>query len=227
MKRGMSEVNIKIDGREVKAKKGDKVLWAALDAGVYIPHLCSAGEIEPARGACRLCFVEVKGYKEPVTSCTLTVEEGMEITTRTPRVERLVKSAYSLLMSVHRLDCRNCPANRKCGLQEVAKKMKLPLRQKVHQNLDFEYPADDSRPDFGLDPNRCILCGKCIWVCNTLVECRVLDFINRGLRTVVGTFGDTSLAEQDSCTGCLKCVEYCPTGALYVKGEKEETAAGT
>lgn len=222
----MSEVHITIDGKPVKAKKGDKILWAALDAGIYIPHLCSAPEIKPPRGSCRLCLVQVKGRKSPVTSCTVTVEEGMEITTGTPEVDRLVKSAFSLLMSVHRLECKTCPANRNCGLQEVAKKMKFPLRQKTHQKLDMEWPTDDSRPDFGLNPNRCILCGKCVWVCNQLVGCRVLDFINRGLKTVIGTFEDTSLAEQETCTGCLKCVEYCPTGALYVKSEKNE-AAGT
>ncbi len=222
----MSEVNITIDGKPVKARKGDKILWAALDAGVYIPHLCSAREMEASRASCRLCFVEVKGYKAPVTSCTVTVEEGMEVTTETPEVERLVKSAFSLLMSVHQLECKNCPANRNCGLQEVAKKMKLPLRQKAHQNLEMKWPVDDSRTDFGLNPNRCILCGKCVWVCNQLVGCRVLDFVNRGLKTVIGTFGDVSLAEQETCDGCLKCVEYCPTGALYTKSEENEVAEG-
>jgi len=213
----MTHVNITIDGTHIKTGEGEKILWAALEAGIYIPHLCAIKEAESPLASCRLCFVEVEGYPSPVTSCSETVKEGMKIETSSPRVDRLVKSAFDLLMSIHRLDCKVCPANRKCALQDVAKKMKFPLKQKTHQKIEPEAPVDDSRSDFGLNPNHCVLCGRCIWVCNELVGCRVLDFARRGLNASVSAFDGSPLAEQDDCTGCLKCAEFCPTGALYIK----------
>ena len=217
----MAHVNITIDGTPVQTDEGDKILWAALEAGIYIPHLCAIEEAESPPASCRLCFVEIEGYPSPVTSCTETVKEGMKIKTRSPQVDRLVKSAFDLLMSVHHLECKNCPANRRCALQEVAKKMKFPLRQKTHQKIEMELPVDDSRSDFGLDPNRCVLCGRCIWVCNELVGCRVLDFARRGLNMSVSTFDGAPLAKQEDCTGCLRCVEFCPTGALYLNSDED------
>ncbi len=217
----MSRVNIEIDGETVSAEEGEVLLWAALDAGYYIPHLCAAKEIDHHPAACRLCFVEVEGIDRPVTACTQTVQQGMKVKTRSERVDRLVRTGFELLMSTHRLDCKVCPANRKCGLQEVAKKRKVPLKPKQFDKIEPDYPVDESREDFGMNPNHCILCGKCVHVCENVKGCRVLDFSQRGLRTVLSTFNGKPLAEQDACDGCLKCVRVCPVGALYLKEDQE------
>ncbi len=223
----MSKVKIKIDGREMEAEEGRPVLWVALDNDIFIPHLCACREIGYEPGSCRLCMVEVEGKPGPVPSCKLPAEQGMEITTRSERIDRLVRTGFELLMSNHRLDCKNCPANRNCALQEIAKKRKVPLKSKKLVKLEPDRETDDSREDFGLDPNRCILCGRCVYVCNHVENCRVLDFVKRGLATVVGTFDGEPLADQKNCTGCLRCVEVCPVGALYLKGgkAKEQTCS--
>ncbi len=219
----MSKVKIKIDGREVEAEEGQAVLWAALDNGFFIPHLCACRQMDYEPGSCRLCMVEVEGRPGPVPSCKLPVEEGMEITTRSERIDRLVRTGFELLMSNHRLNCKDCPANKNCALQEIAKKRKVTLKSKRLVKLEPEREIDDSREDFGLDVNHCILCGRCVYVCNHVEKCRVLDFIKRGLKTVVGTFDGEPLTSQENCTGCLKCVEVCPVGALYFKGDKQKT----
>lgn len=97
-----SKVNITIDGEQYQVPAGEKLLWAALDCGIYIPHLCSIREKERSDASCRLCFVEIEGMSDPVTSCTQEVREGMVVKTRTPRVDRLVKTAFELLLSNHK-----------------------------------------------------------------------------------------------------------------------------
>jgi len=220
----MSEVTITIDERTLKVREGTRILWAALDAGIYIPHLCAHPDRHPPFGSCRLCFVEVEGYASPVTSCTEPVRDGMVVRTRSPEVDRLVRSAFELLMSTHDLDCKNCPANKNCVLQEIAAKRKIPLRLKNLRKLPTDLPIDDSNPDFGLNPNWCVLCGLCVWICNEVVGRGILDFAKRGLATTVSTFDGSPLAEHN-CSGCLKCVEACPVGALYLKNTKETKGA--
>jgi bidirectional [NiFe] hydrogenase diaphorase subunit len=215
----MGKVEIQIDGRAVTAEEGDRVLWAALDAGIYVPHLCAGREIAYHPGSCRLCFVEVEGREAPVTACTEMVRPGMAVKTRSPRVDRLVRSGFALIMSTHRLDCAVCPANKKCALQKIARERKLPLKPRGLPKIEPNWPIDDSRPEFGLNPNHCILCGQCVHVCNEITRSRVLDFRDRGMMTRVGTFDGLPLSEHE-CKGCGECVKVCPVGALYLKSSK-------
>jgi bidirectional [NiFe] hydrogenase diaphorase subunit len=104
----MDTVTLTIDGIPVKARRGEKVLWAALDAGIYIPNLCAIREAEQPFGGCRLCFVEIEGRPAPVTACTEEVAEGMVVHTESPRVERLRRTAAELLIAAHHVDCRAC-----------------------------------------------------------------------------------------------------------------------
>ncbi len=213
----MSEyVTITIDDREVKARTGQKLLWAALENDIYIPHLCAIKAEKRPNASCRLCFVEIEGLSDPVTSCSRTVKEGMVVTTRSPRVDRLVKTAFELLLSDHDLKCSECPAHRNCALQTIAKKRGLKLRQKRFKPVIREFELDDSPQEFAFNRNRCVLCGQCIWADREEAKIGAIGFTGRGITRVVTTFQDVPLAES-ICTQCTLCVDACPVGALYYK----------
>jgi len=212
----MSPVTITVDGKKVQAETGSRLLWAILDAGVWVPNLCAIRDREPPDGGCRLCWVEVEGQEEPVTSCTQPVADGMVVRTRSAAVDRLVRAAFEMLLSTHRLDCKHCPGNRRCALQEIAKQRKIPLTGKRLKKIEPDLPVDESRPDLGLNPNHCVLCGKCVYVCEHEVKKGILDIMNRGLESRVSTFDGEPLADQD-CGECTRCAEVCPTHAIWKK----------
>jgi len=214
------EVTFFLDDKAVTAKAGEKILWAALDHGIDIPHLCAIREREHPFGACRLCFVEVEGKEFPVTACSEPVSEGLRVQTRSERVDKLRRTALELLLSHHDLDCKNCSANGSCALQQLAKVLKVSLKPKRFRKLPTEMPIDDSHPEIVLNPNRCVLCGKCVWVCNEVEKSGALDFVFRGLATRVAPFRVEPLVGS-RCTGCLRCAEICPVGAI---SERKESA---
>lgn len=208
-------VNIQIDGKRVTAPQGTRILWAALDNGIYIPNLCAIREALPAIAACRLCLVEIEGQKDLVAACAEPVAEGMVIYTNTPRVSRVRRTAFELIMSNHPVICAGCPANGKCGLQDVARHLGLKLKQKRFRNIPRSYPADDSHPRVRFDPNLCILCGKCVWACNERGS-GALNFAFRGIETAVSTFRGIPLKDS-GCSDCSVCATVCPVGALTIK----------
>lgn len=218
----MRQVVISIDGRQVTATEGDRLLWVALDHGIYIPHLCGIREKEDPEASCRLCFVEVEGLGSPVTACTLPVKEGMVVRTRSERVDRLVRTAFELLLSNHRLGCAKCAGNGRCELQKIAKERGLKLKLTRMRSLLTEKPVDESPKKFFYDPNRCVLCGRCVWGDREKVKVGAIGFIGRGMERRVATFWDQPLAES-GCTECLACVEVCPVGALVTKVSKRKT----
>jgi len=211
----MSKVKITIDGQHYQVPEGEKLLWAALDCGVYIPHLCSMRGEERPEASCRLCFVEIEGLQEPVTACTQTVTEGMVIRTRTPLVDRLVQTAFELLLSNHQLRCSKCLKNRNCELQKIARERKLKLKLTRLRSLLEEKPVDDSPTNFIYDPNRCVLCGQCVRVDRQVGE-GAIGFISRGFTRKVATFRDLPWAES-CCSQCGECVKVCPVGGLVFK----------
>lgn len=208
-------VTLTIDGIRVRAPRGEGLLWAALDKGIYIPNLCAIREADLPFGACRLCFVEIEGRGSLVTACSEPVEEGMVVHTRTPRVDRLRRTAFELLLSHHHLDCSNCLKNKNCELQRIASRLGFRLKLQRFRPIPRSLPIDSSHPLFIYDPNKCVLCGKCVWVCQEH-GIGAIDFAFRGIDTQVSTFNNVPLIDS-KCDSCLQCVDVCPVGALVRK----------
>lgn len=218
------EITLTIDDQQIKAAEGEKLLWVALDHGIYIPHLCDLREAERTVASCRLCFVEIEGMPNPVTSCTLPVSEGMMVKTRSPRIDRLVRTGFELLLSNHRLHCAKCAKNKHCELQKIARERGLKLKLTRLRPLLQEVQIDESPLTFCYDASKCVLCGRCIWADQERVKVGAIGFIRRGIARKVATFEDGPLADS-ICTQCEACVKICPVGAFYFK-EDEQCSSG-
>ncbi len=208
-------VTLAVDDKEIKTKEGNTVLQACLDNDVYIPNLCYLKEMKNPPASCRLCFVEIEGYKSPVTSCTVNVQDGMVVRTDTEHVKRLQKTAFELLLSVHHVDCKNCPANRRCELQRISKHLHFGLKLKRLDQIEREIKIDQEHPFLEYHPHRCVLCGRCIFVCKEKNGYPILSFAKRGLDTVVTFFGEGDSASV--CRDCQDCIDVCPVAALTPK----------
>ncbi len=212
----MKTVSLTIDGKKVTARQGEKVLWAALNNGIYIPNLCALRDASEPAASCRLCWVEVEGKKQPVTACTETVEQSMVVNTRGPGALRLARTALELLLASNVVDCARCPASGSCELQKIAAHLRVKLKTRRFRKLLRKLPVDSSSPVFINDPNKCVLCGRCIWVCRERLGIGALGFAHRGFKRRVTTFGDEPIGESP-CQECGECVVACPTGALCFK----------
>ncbi len=213
----MNTVSIIIDGRRVTANAGEKLLWVALDNGIYIPNLCALRDaLEPA-ASCRLCFVRVEGKEQPVTACTEEITEGMVVDTK--GALPLARAGFELLMASHPVDCARCIKNLACELQKIAKHLRVSLKPRHLRRLVRELPVDDSNPLFTYDPNKCVLCERCVWVCRHRAGSGVLGFAHRGFDRIVTTFCDEPIGID--CQDCTQCVAVCPTGALAFKNREK------
>jgi len=218
----MKTISLTIDGEKITAHEGEKLLWVALGNGIYIPNLCGLQDNSELPAACRLCFVEVEGKEQPVTACTEMVSNGMVVNTRGGKALRLARTAFELLMSSHPVDCAHCAKSGCCELQKIAHHLNIKLKSKRFRKLLRELPVDYSSPLFIYDPNKCVLCGRCVWVCRERLGIGVIGFAYRGFQRVVTTFAGEPLGES-RCQECGDCVSVCPSGALVFKnGETEE-----
>jgi len=209
----MKTISLIIDSRPITAPEGQSLLWVALDNGIYIPNLCALRDRPEPAAACRLCFVEVAGKEQPATACTEPVTEGMVVNTRGERALRLARTGLELLLASHPVDCAHCLANRTCELQKIARHLGVKLNTKRFRQLRRDLPIDDSHPRFTYDPNKCVLCGRCVWVCQKRNGRNSLSFAHRGFQRRVTTFADEPMASLN-CDDCHECVSVCPTGAL-------------
>ena len=214
----MKEVSLTIDGKKIKANEGEKILWVALENNIYIPNLCAIREKIQPSASCRLCFVEVEGVDEPVIACTEPVREGLVVNTRGKNALRLARTAAELILASHPVDCGHCLKNRFCELQKIAKHLGIKLKTKRFRRLERNLPIDESSSLFIYDPNKCVLCGKCVWVCQEKLRIGAIGFTRRGFKRIVSTFKDKPMAET-TCGQCTECVKVCPVGSLAFKNK--------
>lgn len=211
----MKTVNLTINDKMITAPVGEKLLWAALDNGIYIPNLCSLRDGNEFT-SCRLCFVEIEGKEQPVTACSETVNESMVVNTRGESALKLARRAFELIMASHPEDCAHCDSNGHCELQKIAHHLNISLKTRRLRKLLREMPRDNSHPGINFDPNKCVLCGLCVWTCRDKLGIGVLGFSHRGFQRDVTTFSGR-LADELKCRGCGECAKVCPTGALSFK----------
>jgi len=211
-------ITIEVNNRKIEANSGETILTALERAGIKVPTLCYLKDLFPS-GACRMCVVEVEGYNGLVPSCAFPVQNGMKIKTHSPRAIRARKTIIELLLSNHPDDCLYCVRNGECDLQSLAEN--LGVRQRRYSGLKNSYHIDTSSPALVRDPAKCILCGKCVRVCEEIQGVSAIDFIARGSRSQVGTAFNSGL-NISSCIYCGQCVAVCPTGALREKSDLKE-----
>jgi len=212
----MSEVRtLVIDGKDVAATSDQSVLSAASENGIYIPTLCHLDGLTDI-GACRLCMVEVAGTTKLLPACATKVEEGMNVTTTSERLVAYRRQVIELLFVERNHICSVCVANNHCELQGQAI---------AHSLTHFELPAlhpelavDATHERFVLDHNRCILCSRCVRVCDEIEGAHTWDIMGRGSGARLVSDLGTPWGSSTTCTSCGKCVQVCPTGALSEKG---------
>ncbi|NTW72861.1 MAG: FAD-dependent oxidoreductase [Eubacteriaceae bacterium] len=203
-------MKITIDGKEVAVKEGVSILDAALNSGVFIPHLCKHPDLE-AVGGCRLCSVEVEGMEETVLACKTTVQQDMVIKVNSLKADKTRKMAMELILASHPADCTGCPKYGKCELQSMYQYMGVgPERWRKKSRT---VSNDDSNPLIQHLFTRCIRCGRCIRACRELRGVKVLDYIKTKDGVRAGIDGGVSLKEA-GCKFCGACIEVCPTGSI-------------
>lgn len=212
-------IDFTIDGQKVQVEKDTTIFEAAKKVNVNIPHLCYH-EALSIYGACRLCVVEVEGRPRLEPSCATVAEEGMVVKTNTKRVRRARKMNVELLLANHPEDCLTCDRNQICELRKLA--YDLGIRElRFEKGRKYHYEPDLSSPAIIRDPNKCILCSRCIRVCLEIQSVGAIDFVNRGGKTQVLTFFNKGLNNVE-CTNCGQCILACPTGALREKTVVDE-----
>jgi bidirectional [NiFe] hydrogenase diaphorase subunit len=211
-----------VDNKEIEVREGTTLLQACLDNDIYIPNLCCLEEMAEPPASCRMCFIEIEGEDKPVASCAVKVQRGMIVKTDTLAVRRLQRSAFQLLLSVHKVECGRCPANKKCALQQIARFLKVGLKPKRLERFLKDRELGDGHPFLNYYPNRCILCGKCVYICRRQRGRPHLSFAHRGMATEISFFGENDDSTMP-CENCLACVEICPVSAITLKNKVHQT----
>ncbi len=203
-------MRVTIDDKAIEVSEGTTVLEAARMLDIPIPTLCHHPKLTPF-GGCRLCVVEIKGIPRPVTSCTTPVSDGMEVTTSTPKIEALRKAVLELILSDHPADCMICERAGDCTLQEMA--YSYGIKENRFEGERRVYTKKDANPFLERDMEKCIMCGRCVKVCDEVQGVGAIDFAYRGFKSKICPPYEKPL----DCEFCGQCVSVCPTGALTGK----------
>jgi bidirectional [NiFe] hydrogenase diaphorase subunit len=213
------QISMRIDGELCAAAEGQTIFQVAKANGRTIPSLCHMEGLSAA-GSCRLCLVEVSGVDRLLPACTTPVQRGMAVTTASDRLNRHRRLSLELLFIEHNHICAVCVSNGHCELQALAANLGVThVRFPYHSR---RLSVDMSNPRFVLDHNRCILCSRCVRVCDEIEGAHVWDIGGRGIDSRVVAELDSPWGGARACTGCGKCVQVCPTGALVEKGRAVE-----
>jgi bidirectional [NiFe] hydrogenase diaphorase subunit len=212
----LSVHTLRIDGVDVAGAEGQTVLEVAAENGIELPTLCHLDGLSDV-GACRLCMVEVPpGSERFVPACTTRVEEGMQVVAHSEQLDDYRRMIVEMLFLERTHICSICVANNHCELQDLAQELGID-----HFDLPAVNPRvgiDASHELFAIDHNRCIMCTRCVRVCDEIEGAHTWDVMGRGIEARVVTDLGTPWGESPTCTSCGKCVQVCPTGALFEKG---------
>jgi bidirectional [NiFe] hydrogenase diaphorase subunit len=213
---GVQIKTLQIDGRDVGAREDQTILEVAQENGIYIPTLCHVDGLSEV-GACRVCLVEIKGNPKLLPACVTKVQDGMEVMVNTERLRNYRRVIVEMLFSERNHICSVCVTNGHCELQTLAQKLGIS-----HITVPYRHPrlsVDASHQRFIVDHNRCILCTRCVRVCDEIEGAHTWDLDGRGITSRVITDLKRPWGESETCTACGKCVHVCPTGALFEKGK--------
>lgn len=208
-------VTLKIDGRDVSGRVDETILKIARENKIDIPTLCFLDGLS-GWGGCRLCVVELKGSPKLLPACVTNVAEGMDVITQSPRLQKYRRMVLEMLFAERNHICSVCVSNGHCELQNLAQKLGI-----THIEMPYRYPSlpfDGSSDLFRLDHNRCVLCTRCVRVCDEIEGAHTWDVMGRGVESRVIVDMNQPWGDSDTCTSCGKCVRVCPTGALTRKG---------
>ena len=205
----MEMIKVRIDGVEVEVPAGSTALEAAKAANIDIPTLCYLKDINEI-GACRMCLVEVEGSRSLQASCVFPVQDGMVIRTSTPKVRAARRLSLELILSNHDRKCLTCVRSQNCELQDLAKN--LGIDEIRFEGERYDRPVDSFSPSIVRDPNKCILCRRCVAVCRDVQGIGVIGATERGFETMIEPVFDMSISEVP-CVNCGQCIAACPTGA--------------
>ena len=204
-------VDVVIDGVHVEVPVGTSIIRAATTAGIPIPKLCATDSLD-AFGSCRLCMVQVVGKNGLVAACTEPVQPDMVVTTQNDEIGRIRRGVMELYISDHPLDCLTCPANGDCELEDMAGAVGLREVRYGEGDNHLDLSKDESNPYFTFDPSKCIVCSRCVRVCEEVQGTFALTIDGRGFDSKVAT--STTNFMQSECVSCGECVQVCPTATL-------------
>lgn len=208
-------INVTIDGKKMLVGAGKTILESCKELGIRIPSLCYLKDVS-SNASCGICVVEVKGAKSLVRSCVASIADGMEIKTHSPAINQARITNLELLLANHPKDCLVCERNGNCELQDLSSV--LGIKETPFARTKPEAVKDDTSPSLIRDPNKCILCGRCVAVCSDVQTVYAIDFAGRGLKSKIATYKDKGLGNV-ACTNCGQCALVCPTAAIIERDE--------
>lgn len=209
-------ITLRIDDKDVSASESETILDAAIENNIFIPTLCHLDGLKPV-GACRLCLVAIEGRRGLAPACVTQIQEGMQVYTNTEQLEKYRRTILEMLFIEGNHVCAVCVSNGFCELQALAAKLGMD-----HSSLPYRHPTkpvDVSHYRYGIDHNRCILCTRCVRVCAEIEGAHTWDLQGRGIKAQVITDLNQPWSTSETCTSCGKCVQICPTGALFKKSK--------